>query len=114
MLQAAGEILYFPVWWYSAGLLRAGRRLLDFWLDQEKILGVGVWVQNIFVPMYGQRDWAGRIISFIMRFIQIIARGAVLLFWFVVVVLIFLLWVFFPLLLFLAIQAQLLSLAGQF
>lgn len=110
LVQAVGEVLYFPIWWYSAGLIRTVRRLADFWLDQERMLGLGVWIRNIFVPMYGQRDFAGRAISFIMRCFQILVRGIVLLFLLLLVFIAFLIWIFFPLILILATQAQLAAL----
>lgn len=110
LIQAVGEVLYFPIWWYSAGLFTCARRLLKFWLDQEKLLGVGVWIKNIFVPMYGQSDFAGRVISFLMRCFQIIVRSIVLFFFLILVLIVFLIWIFLPLILILATQAQLAAL----
>jgi len=107
ILQILGEILYFPVWWYSVGFIRAAKRLFRFWKGQEESLGFSIWVKNIFVPMYGQRDIAGRVISFVMRLVQIIFRGLVLLFWLGLVLLSLLAWLAFPILLVLAIAFQL-------
>ncbi len=104
IFQILGEILYFPIWWYSVGLMRLLKNLVKFWRGQEKALGFSIWLKNIFVPMYGQRDMASRIISFIMRLIQIIFRGAILLVWFLVVLLILVLWLLaFPLLLLISV-----------
>lgn len=101
-----GELLYFPIWWYSVGLSRLARNLYKFWRGQEKSLGFSVWLKNIFVPMYGQHDWTGRLISFLVRLVQIIVRGLALLFWLAVVVIIFFAWLALPLLLFIAIAWQ--------
>jgi hypothetical protein len=78
IFQILGEIIYFPIWWYSVGFWRLLKNSWQFLSHQEEILGFSVWAKNIFVPMYGQHDFAGRVISFLMRFIQIIARGLVL------------------------------------
>jgi hypothetical protein len=83
IVQTLGEILYFPIWWYSSGLVLVVKNIGRFLDSQEKNLGFSIWLKNIFVPMYGQRDFASRIISFIMRLIQIIVRGLLLAIWLV-------------------------------
>jgi hypothetical protein len=107
VLQIIGEILYFPVWWYSVGLGRLIVGLAAFWRGQEESLGWSVWAKNIFVPMYGQLDIASRVISFVMRLVQVILRGAALLSWFVVLLLILIIWLSLPLAIFLALAWQL-------
>ncbi len=107
ILQIAGEILYFPVWWYSVGFIRTVKSVFRFWRAREESLGFSVWLKNIFVPMYGQRDMASRIISFVMRFIQIIFRGIVLLIWLGIILAILIIWLVFPILLFLGLVFQL-------
>lgn len=73
------DFLYFPLWWYSAGLAKTIRGIFDFWGSQEASLGFLIWLKNIFVPMYGQHDFPGRLISFLIRLIQIIYRGLAML-----------------------------------
>lgn len=107
ILQIVGEILYFPVWWYSVGFIRTVKSVFRFWRAREESLGFSVWLKNIFVPMYGQRDIASRIISFVMRFIQIIFRGLILLIWLGVVLATLAAWLAFPILLFLGLVFQL-------
>jgi len=104
--QVIMEIIYFPLWWYSVGFSRLIKGVFKFWRDQEQSLGFGVWAKNIFVPMYGQYDWPGRIISFLIRVVQIIARGLVLLFWFVILLAFSIIWLFFPIALLLVIMFQ--------
>ena len=93
-----GGLIYAPVFWYGRGLLDAarycGRLIAREWLS----LGVGVWVVNIFVPMYAQRDLAGTLISFFMRLIQIIARSAAMLAWTIVVAALFIAYLAVPIL----------------
>jgi len=106
ILQVLGEILYFPVWWYSVGLLRFSKALGLFWLGQEESLGLSVWIKNIFVPMYGQRDIASRLISFVMRTVQIIFRGFVLLVLLLFLLAIWLGWLLLPPFLLIALSFQ--------
>ena len=77
--QIIWDFLYFPLWWYSAGLAKTIRGVANFYRNQEASIGFSVWLKNIFVPMYGQHDFAGRSISFLIRLVQIIYRGLVML-----------------------------------
>lgn len=104
--KTAGEIVYFPFWWYGVGFLETLKKLGRFWLGQEQALGFSVWLKNIFVPMYGQADLAGRLISFFIRFVQIIFRGLALLFWLIFVFIGVLLWLVAPLFLVIAFIFQ--------
>ncbi len=104
--QTIGEILYFPLWWYSVGFIETLKKELNFLRNQAKSLGFSIWLKNIFVPMYGQYDIAGRVISFFIRFIQIIARGAMLVIWLLILITLALLWLTFPLFLLIALFFQ--------
>jgi len=79
LISIAWDFLYFPVWWYSFGFLKTLRGVGNFYRAQEASLNLLVWLKNIFVPMYGQYDVAGRLISFFIRLIQIIYRGLAML-----------------------------------
>ncbi len=103
------EIIYFPLWWYSVGFSRTIKNVWHFWCDQEKLLGFSVWAKNIFVPMYGQYDWAGRLISFLVRLVQIIFRGFVLLIWLILCLAVIIFWLALPPLLLLALIFQILK-----
>jgi hypothetical protein len=71
-------ILYFPFWWYSKGFLKVLKGSGSFIIDFEQTLGLGIWVKNLFVPMFGQTDFAGRMISVFLRLFQIIWKCLVL------------------------------------
>jgi hypothetical protein len=103
------EIVYFPIWWYSVGFFRFFGNVRLFLRGQERSLGFWVWAKNIFVPMYGQSDFAGRIISFFMRLIQVIARGFVLLLWVIICLVALILWLALPIFLTLALFFQILK-----
>src|SRR3989344_6211305 len=80
LAQVLRNLLYFPLWWYSAGLWSLLTALHDWLTGAFKNLALGVWVKNIFVPMYGQRDFAGWAISVLMRLVQIVWRAG----WFLI------------------------------
>ncbi len=90
------DVFYFPVWWYSRGIIKTSLWIKDLVVQKEKSLALLVWIQNIFTPMYGQRDIIGFLISIFMRVIQIIFRSLVMVFWLVVAAGIFLFWIVLP------------------
>jgi hypothetical protein len=68
------SMFYFPIWWYTKGLLLISNRLLASLSYYAKSTALSVWVKNLFVPMFGQRDWQSRIISFVMRVVMILLK----------------------------------------
>jgi hypothetical protein len=90
------DIFFFPFWWYSFGLFKTAKRLAIFISDKQKSLALLVWMKNIFVPMYGQRDIQGFIISFFIRLVQIIFRGLIFIFWLAAALVLLLLWLVLP------------------
>lgn len=95
-LQFFLDILLFPLWWYTDGLRRV---LVSLWYnfqDVNLMLSPGLWLKNIFKPMYGQTDIQGRLMSFFMRTVNIIGRSIALLFWFFLLFIILLLWLAMP------------------
>lgn len=97
LTELARDIVFFPLWWYTKGLVKMfgwAKRFLD---DRLKALALLVWIKNIHRPMYGQYDWQGVLISFFMRLIQIIVRSIAMLFWLIFVVIVLLFWVALPL-----------------
>lgn len=74
LIDLVRHLLFWPLWWYSGGLWHTckstTRRIGYTWSS----LALSVWLKNIFRPMYGQYDLASRLISFLMRFVQIVFR----------------------------------------
>lgn len=95
--EAALDILYFPVWWYSAGAWRAAKNGWHYFLLGNARLAPGLWLKNLLVPMYGQYDWEGRIISFFMRLVQVIGRSLALFGWLLAVLAAVIAWLLLPL-----------------
>lgn len=61
------DFLLFPVWWYTKGLVRTARGVFYAIAHRWYNLGLGLWIKNIFRPMYGQEDFQGRLISLFFR-----------------------------------------------
>ena len=96
LAELVRDIIYFPLWWYSKGLLQALKVLRKFLVNREKSLALLVWIKNIHRPMYGQYDWQGKLISFFFRIIQIIVRSIAMLIWLVIAALAFCFWLALP------------------
>lgn len=89
-------IIFFPFWWYSVGLISTLGSIFDFVSQCEKDLSFLVWLKNLFVPMYGQNDIAGHLISFFVRLFQVFFRGIGLIFWLGVAFIWLLAWILLP------------------
>ncbi|TAN33824.1 hypothetical protein EPN28_01120 [Patescibacteria group bacterium] len=95
-LEAILDFFYWPFWWYSKGAAHAAKWCAHLFRNIENSLAPGLWLKNIFVPMYGQYDWQGRLVSFFMRLIQIIFRGIAALVFLLVCFGLFLVWLVLP------------------
>lgn len=98
LIDQIKTLLYFPIWWYSKGFIEMLKRSEIFIADMEQTLGFLIWVRNLFVPMFGQHDFAGRAISFVLRLFQIFVKGLVLVMVIVVVIVIDIVWLLLPIL----------------
>ncbi|MFA6306359.1 MAG: hypothetical protein WCV70_00880 [Patescibacteria group bacterium] len=96
LIELIQDILYFPAWWYSRGLLNIIMGVMNFLINKQKSLALFVWVKNIFRPMYAQYDWQGMLISFFMRLVQIIFRSIVMLLWLIFSLAVIIFWILFP------------------
>ena len=94
------DLFYFPLWWYTGGVVHSAKWCGQFFMEGNKTLAPVLWIQNLFVPMFGQYDWQGRIISFFMRLAQFFFRSLALLIWFVVCLALFCVWLILPIIVF--------------
>lgn len=90
------DFLYTPVWWYTRGLWRQLRGAGASLSRKQKDLAMEVWLKNLLVPMYGQYDITGRLISFFMRLVQIVGRAFILAVWTVLCVVWLMAWLLIP------------------
>lgn len=96
LLNELKAFLYFPVWWYSKGLFKMLIFAKNLILEFNLVLGFTIWVKNLFVPMFGQRDIAGRLISIALRIVNVIFRGIGVLFLSLIVFVLVAIWVILP------------------
>ena len=90
------DIVFFPFWWFTKGVLGTTKSLAKWLQAREKALGLSVWIKNLLRPMYGQTDWQGKLISFFVRLIEIIFRSAIMVFWVMVALIMFAFWIALP------------------
>jgi len=76
-----GGIASLPVWWYTRGLSSMVAWFRASVRNASETFSLGVWVKNLFVPMYGDNEWSGRVISFGVRFAMIFVRGGAVAAW---------------------------------
>lgn len=96
LIATLKTVAYWPIWWYSKGVVFTFHGLRRAFLHQAAHVSVAVWVKNLFVPMYGLRDWQGRLISFFVRLLQIIFRSIFLCIYAVLLLLAFILYIVLP------------------
>ena len=96
LLELIWDVFYFPIWWYTKGAMHAGRWCFGLLRNGNANLAPGLWLANLFVPMFGQFDWQGRIVSFLMRLVQIFARTVALAVWVSLCFILFLGWLALP------------------
>ncbi|MFW0837864.1 MAG: hypothetical protein ACKKL5_02580 [Candidatus Komeilibacteria bacterium] len=75
------DIIYFPIWWYSAGLILAGRWFSRGLRAGTQRLALVILFRYWFKPMYGQTDWQGKIISFFMRTVTLLWKFFLWMIW---------------------------------
>lgn len=96
LIELVLDIFYFPIWWYSEGARKALFFCVSIIKSVNGMLSPGLWLKNIFVPMFGQSDFQGRLVSIFIRFLNVIFRTIGLLIWVMLVVVIFFVWILFP------------------
>ncbi|MFH1413182.1 MAG: hypothetical protein ABIG10_04155 [bacterium] len=106
LADIAKDLIYFPVWWYTKGAWKMLAWIKNFLHNMLKSLALLVWVKNLFVPMYGQRDIAGFFISFFMRLFQIIFRSLAFLFFVILSLIAIIIWLSLPIVLIYQIVLQ--------
>lgn len=92
------EVLYFPIWWYSSGLKKTTLAVFGNIKATSRNLALGLLFKNLFKPMYGQSDKAGRAVSLFMRLVLLCAKLFVFTLFFLFYCLILIFWLVVPIL----------------
>lgn len=66
-VDTIGSIVWFPFWWYTTGLARVLAYMFHAIRFRAQSYSLGIWMRHFFVPMYGQYDITGRVVSVFMR-----------------------------------------------
>jgi len=90
------DILYFPLWWYTKGLKKVFNFIKEKAGDLAQTLAIKILLANLFKPMFGQYDRAGRIISFFMRCFQLLIRLFLFLFGLLGLLILLIIWFALP------------------
>lgn len=96
-LEFVWGILYFPVWWYSAGLKKMFIFIKNEVLSFAATLNLKILFKSLFKPMYGDYSREGRIISIFVRFFHFLFLFIAELVLIVVLLIVFLAWLLLPL-----------------
>lgn len=94
--ETVGSIIRFPIWWYTDGLIETVRWCMRGLRYRWQSAGLSVWLANFFVPMYGQHDLAGRLVSVVMRFVVLVGRSIGLFVEAIGYLILLVTWVFLP------------------
>ncbi|MFH1461102.1 MAG: hypothetical protein ABIF84_01645 [Patescibacteria group bacterium] len=92
-LDTVWEIVYFPIWWYSRGLKKAGFFCWQMLKNGWRALALSILLKSFFKPMFGQRGWDAYLLSFFARAWQLSWRFLLIGFWLLFGFLILLIWV---------------------
>lgn len=69
-----GSVVWFPFWWYTKGLSLVSVKVFNALRYRAQSYAFILWLKNFFTPMYGQNDWAGRLVSVLMRLVVFVGR----------------------------------------
>jgi hypothetical protein len=94
------DIVYFPVWWYTGGAKQVFLKCIAMIRNTNQRMAPGLWLKNLFVPMFGQTDWQGRIMSVFIRFINFVVRFIGLFIWSLIILALFFVWLLVPVVIF--------------
>lgn len=92
-VDVVGDIVYWPVWWYTRGLKKLILYIYNEVAYFENRIGLKMWLKNLFKPMYGQYDWQGRLISFFMRLVVLVYKLVKFILWIFILFIILFIWV---------------------
>lgn len=90
------DVVYFPVWWYTKGVKKAGLFFVNEVIDWSNRLSLRILFKNLLKPMYGDYSKSGRAISLVLRLIVFGVKLIVMVIWLVILLALFFLWLAVP------------------
>jgi hypothetical protein len=95
-VEALLHVLLLPFWWYTVGVTRWVKKLFSWFRLGNEYLVPLLWWGHLFVPMFGQVDRQGRLVSFFIRIVNAIVRTFALGVWATILFGAFLVWCSLP------------------
>jgi hypothetical protein len=74
-IDLIGSVVWFPVWWYTKGLALVISKVVASLRYRYQEYSFRIWIKNFFIPMYGQYDLTGRLVSVFMRSVVLVGRS---------------------------------------
>lgn len=96
-IEALFHVLLLPFWWYTIGLARFAKKIFSWFRLGNEYLVPLLWWSHLFVPMFGQVDRQGRLVSFFIRLVNAIIRTCMLVVWAAALLVVFSVWILLPL-----------------
>ncbi len=90
------SVLYFPIWWYTAGALNVLKQIGKEFRGFARAYNLRILLKFMFTPMYGQNDIVGRLISFYVRVAHFLILSVYAMLYISVLVLLFVAWITLP------------------
>ena len=90
------NIVYFPIWWYSNGLLKVLKYTIASIKDFAHGLNIGLLFKYLLTPMYGYNDISSRVISFFVRIVHFLVLFFITIVWTIVLIILVLAWILIP------------------
>lgn len=92
-----GRVFYWPIWWYSGGLMKTLSFLRGHLFLFNRRIGFTLNWRYLFKPMYGDYSFAGRGISLVFRLIMAVVFTVLMLVYLAIMIILLVLWLVLPL-----------------
>ena len=96
LIDFALNVVYFPVWWYTTGLLKVVQLINREAGGLIRSLNLRTLARFLFKPMFGQNDIVGRIISFYVRSVHFTVLTVYTVVYTIVMSLLLVVWILIP------------------
>jgi hypothetical protein len=90
------SIVYFPIWWYTAGALNVLKQIGTEVGGFVRAYNLRILLRFMFTPMYGQNDIAGRLISLYVRMGHFLILSVYSVLYISILLLLFAIWITLP------------------
>lgn len=86
----------FWIWWYGVQLVYVFQTIYSFWSMSLANMNILPMMSNLFVPMYQDQSFTGKMISFVVRLLWVVFGGLLQFLITIPLLLILLIWILLP------------------